>query len=59
MFDKAETYNRLPINVAGKILYKVGHGIELNSEEKQQYDKYIETVNRKKEYHEVWRKHYR
>lgn len=48
MFDKAETYNRLPINVAGKILYKVGHGIELNGEEKQQYDKYIETVNRKR-----------
>ena len=49
MFDKAETYNRLPINVAGKILYKVGHGIELSGEEKQQYDKYIEATNRKKE----------
>jgi len=54
MFDKAETYNRLPINVAGKILYKVGHGIELNSEEKQQYDKYIETVNRKKELERIY-----
>ena len=54
MFDKAETYNRLPINVAGKILYKVGHGIELNGEEKQQYDKYIETVNRKKELDRIY-----
>ena len=54
MFDKAETYNRLPINVAGKILYKVGHGIELNGEEKQQYDKYIETVNRKKELERIY-----
>ena len=45
---RLKTYNRLPINVAGKILYKVGHGIELNGEEKQQYDKYIENVNRKK-----------
>ena len=55
MFDKAETYNRLPINVAGKILYKVGHGIELNGEEKQQYDKYIETVNRKKELDRIYK----
>ena len=54
MFDKAETYNRLPINVAGKILYKVGHGIELNEEEKQQYDKYIETANRKKELERIY-----
>lgn len=54
MFNKAETYNRLPINVAGKILYKVGHGIELNGEEKQQYDKYIETVNRKKELERIY-----
>ena len=54
MFDKAETYNRLPINVAGKILYKVGHGIELNGEEKQQYDKYIENVNRKKELERIY-----
>ena len=45
MFDKAETYNRLPINVAGKILYKVGHGIELNGEEKQQYDKYLSLIH--------------
>lgn len=54
MFDKAETYNRLPINVAGKILYKVGHGIELNEAEKEQYDKYIETVNRKKELERIY-----
>nr|WP_310788226.1 MobA/MobL family protein [Fusobacterium nucleatum] len=54
MFDKAETYNRLPINVAGKILYKVGHGIELNGDEKQQYDKYIETINRKKELERIY-----
>ena len=54
MFDKAETYNRLPINVAGKILYKVGHGIELNGEEKQQYEKYIEAINRKKELERIY-----
>lgn len=54
MFDKAETYNRLPINVAGKILYKVGHGIDLSDEENQQYNKYIETVNRKKELDRIY-----
>lgn len=49
LYKEAEKYNRTPINIAGKILYKVANGIELSTIEKEQYGKHLKNIERKKE----------
>ncbi len=43
MFDEAEKYNRTPLNISGKILYKVDRDIPLTENEKEKYDSFLEA----------------
>lgn len=49
MFDEAEKYNRLPINISGKILYKVDRSIPLNDKEQEKYNSFLEAKRIRKE----------
>lgn len=42
-FDEAEKYNRLPLNISGKILYKVDRNIPLNEKEQEKYNNFLEA----------------
>lgn len=41
MFDQAEKYNRVPLNISGKILYKVDRNIPLTDKEKEKYGNFL------------------
>lgn len=43
MFDEAEKYNRTPINISGKILYKVDRSIPLNEKETEKYNDFLKA----------------
>lgn len=43
MFDLADKYNREPLNISGKILYKVDKKIPLNEIEQAKYDNFLKT----------------
>ncbi|MDO4689823.1 MAG: MobA/MobL family protein [Fusobacterium sp.] len=43
MFDQAEKYNRVPLNISGKILYKVDRNITLTDKEQEKYDNFLEA----------------
>lgn len=47
-YEEAEKYNRNPINISGKILYKVDNNIELTEEEKRKYEKHLDNIEQKK-----------
>lgn len=47
-YEEAEKYNRNPINISGKILYKVENNIELTEGEKRKYKKHLDNVEQKK-----------
>lgn len=59
MFDEAEKYNRVPINISGKILYKVDRNIPLNEKEKEKYNGFLKAKKiridkiREKEYKDL------
>ncbi|WP_425250298.1 MobA/MobL family protein [Fusobacterium animalis] len=43
MFDDAEKYNRIPVNISGKILYKVDRNISLNEKETEKYNEFLKA----------------
>ena len=43
MFDDAEKYNRVPVNISGKILYKVDRKIPLNEKETEKYNNFLKA----------------
>lgn len=43
MFDEAKKYNRVPLNISGKILYKVDRNIPLTDKEKEKYGNFLEA----------------
>lgn len=43
MFDEAEKYNRTPLNISGKILYKVDRNIDLTEREKEKYENFLKA----------------
>lgn len=59
MFDEAEKYNRTPINISGKILYKVDRSIPLNEKETEKYNDFLKAKKiridkiREKEYKDL------
>ena len=59
MFDEAEKYNRVPIDISGKILYKVDRNIPLNEKEKEKYNGFLKAKKiridkiREKEYKDL------
>ncbi len=59
MFDEAEKYNRTPINISGKILYKVDRSIPLNEKETKKYNDFLKAKKiridkiREKEYKDL------
>lgn len=59
MFDEAEKYNRTPINISGKILYKVDRSIPLNENETEKYNDFLKAKKiridkiREKEYKDL------
>lgn len=59
MFDDAEKYNRIPVNISGKILYKVDRNISLNEKETEKYNEFLKAKKiriekiREKEYKDL------
>lgn len=59
MFDEDEKYNRTPINISGKILYKVDRSIPLNEKETEKYNDFLKAKKiridkiREKEYKDL------
>lgn len=59
MFDDAEKYNRIPVNISGKILYKVDRNIFLNEKETEKYNEFLKAKKiriekiREKEYKDL------
>ena len=59
MFDDAKKYNRIPVNISGKILYKVDRNISLNEKETEKYNEFLKAKKiriekiREKEYKDL------
>ena len=43
MFDDAEKYNRVPVNISGKILYKVDRNLSLDEKETEKYNDFLKA----------------
>lgn len=43
MFDDAEKYNRVPVNISGKILYKVDRNLSLDEKETKKYNDFLKA----------------
>ncbi|MDD7410096.1 MAG: MobA/MobL family protein [Fusobacterium gastrosuis] len=46
-FELASKYDREPINISGRILYKVDKKIQLSESEQQKYNKFLESKKRR------------
>lgn len=47
-FQRAEELDRTPVNISGKILYKVDHKMKLTEEEKKKYQTFLRAKEEKK-----------